>query len=256
MFRTGCNVLMFLLAGSLVYTQNGRVEVLSHKEDVFINNDCKQKKTCDLKKVEYFVEDYSVGIEGGYNYGTRFFARYETSKVRDLEKYVFVQFIKGCNFSSSLTAEGVEIAHDRVYPRDAGVITFKFSDWTIDSYNHDPVYSTYPDQSRFYLYRWNTVPGSFSTGTEVFYGQRKPKIPRVYIVDHPGQAFYLNNWAHSISLQFRTCIYRTKDVPKSVDHDNIDFAEPIHCYEWNSSFVYNHFIGEFENFLDIVPACT
>lgn len=255
MFRTGCNVLMLLLAGSLVYAQNGKVRVLSRREDVFINNDCEQKKTCDLKKVEYFVEDYSVGIEGGYNYGTRFFARYETGKVKDLEKYVFVQFVKGCNFSSSLTAGGVEIAHDRVYPRDAGVITFKFPDWTIDSYNHDPVYSTYPGQSRFYLYRWNTVPGSFSTGTEVFYGRRKPRVPKVYIVDHPGSVFYANNIAHNISLQFRTCIYQTKDVPKSVAHDNINFAEPISCYEWSSSFVYNHFIDQFENFSDIVPAC-
>lgn len=255
MFRTGFNVLLLLLAGSLVYAQNGRVEILSHKENMFTNIDCKQNKTCDLKKVEYFVEDYSVGIDGGYNYGTRFFARYETNRVRDLEKYVFVQFIKGCDFSSELANGEVEIAYDRVYPRDAGVITFKFPDWTIDSYDLDPAYATVPDKSRFYGNRWNTVPGSFSTDTEFFYGQRKPRIPKIYIVDHPGQAFYLNGRAHNISLKFRTCIYQTKNVSKKVAHDNINFAEPISCYEWSSSFVYNHFIGEFESFLDIVPAC-
>lgn len=248
-------VLTACLGADSLLAQNGRVEILSHKEDVFINNDCDKNKTCDLKKVEYFVEDYSVSIDGGYNYGTRFFARYETKRTKDLEKYVFVQFIKGCNFSSSLVDQEVEIAYDRVYPRDIGAIIFKFPDWTIDSYNLDPVYSTYSGRSRFYLYRWNTVPGSFSIDTENFYGQKKPKIPKLYLVDHPGQSFYLNDWAHNISLQFRTCIYRTKDVSAKVSHDDIDFAEPIHCYEWSSSFVYNHSTGQFESPVNIVPAC-
>ncbi|MDP3696926.1 MAG: hypothetical protein Q8R55_02730 [Candidatus Taylorbacteria bacterium] len=250
-----CNALMLLTVGSLVYAQNGRVEILNRKEEVFVNVDCKKSKTCDLKKVEYFVEDYSVGIEGSYNYGTRFFARFETKKVKDLEKYVFVQFIKGCNYSSKLTDGEVEVMYDRVYPRDAGAITFKFPDWTVDSYDNDPVYSTYPGQSRFYLYRWNTVPGSFSTDTEKFYGWKKPKLPKVYIVDHPGQAFYSHDWAHNISLQFRTCIYKAEDVPKNAPYDNVNFAEPINCYEWNSSFVYNHFTHEFKTYSDIVPAC-
>ncbi len=246
---------VLLLAGSLVYAQNGKVEILNHKEEVFINTDCEKNKTCDLKRVEYFVEDYSVGIDGSHNYGTRFFARYETRRTKDLEKYVFVQFIKGCNFSSSLTDGKVEIAYDSVYPRDAGVIKFIFKEWTIDSYDFDPVYSTVPGYSRFYGYRWNRIPGSFSTDTEVFYGQRKPKTPKVYIVDHPGQAFYWHEWAHNLSLQFRTCIYKTKDVPEYVPHDDINFAQPINCYEWSSSFIYDHFANQFKNPSHIVPAC-
>jgi len=231
------------------------VEILSHRENIFVNTHCDKNKTCDLKKVEYFVEDYSVGIEGDYNYGTRFFARYETKRTKDLEKYVFVQFIRGCDFSSRLVGGQVKISHDIVYPRNIDSIKFNFPDWTIDSYDSDPVYATIPDRSRFYGYRWNTVPGSFSTNTERLYGQKKPKIPQLYIVDHPGSAFYADGTAYNISLRFKTCIYKIKDVPKNVPYDNINFAEPLSCYEWHSSFVYNHLTEEFETHTDIVPAC-
>lgn len=100
------------------------------------------------------------------------------------------------------------------------------------------------------------MPGSFSQNTEKLYGEQKPKLPQLYIVDHPGSAFYINNRAKNISLQFRTCIYRTKDVPKNVSYNNAKFAKPIHCFEWRSSFVYNHYTEQFESPSYIVPACT
>lgn len=238
-----------------ILAQNGRVDILTHQELTFINTDCKKNKTCDLEKVEYFVEDYQVQIEGSYNYGTRFFARYKTNKTKNLEKFVFVQFIKGCDYSSRVIDGEVKLFYDRDYPMDTGSILFKFTDWRIDSYDFDPVYSTYAGISRFYLNRWNTVPGSFNRATEFYYGKKKPRVPELYIVDHPGQAYYLNGIAHNISLQFRTCIYKTKDVPKNVMHDNINFAEPISCYEWGSSFVYNHMTNEFEVYPEVVFAC-
>lgn len=256
-FRLTVAVLVAFLLCSLVLAQDGVVTILTHLEETFINNDCKKNQTCDLKKVEYFVEDYSVGIDGDYNYGTRFFARYETKRTKDLEKYVFVQFIKGCDFSSRSTDGKVEIYHDIVYPRVTGTVKFNFPDWTIDSYDFDPVYSTVPgESSRFYGFRWNTVPGSFSTRTEKYYGQKKPKKPQLYIVDHPGSAFYSNGIAHNISLKFRTCIYRIKDVPLAASHGNINFEEPLSCYEWSSSFVYDHSAGQFENLSEISSACS
>lgn len=238
-----------------VLSQNAVVQILSHKEDSFVNIDCKKNKTCDLKKVEYFVEDYSVGIGDDYNYGTRFFARYETESVKNLQKYVFVPFLRGCLFSSKMVNGKIDTYQDVTYPRVDSPVLFKFPNWTIDSYNFDPVYSAMAGGSRFDYYLWNTIPGSLDKDTEKVYGHQKPTTPQLYIVDHPGSAFYSNDVAHNISLELKTCIYKTKDVPMSVSHDNIDFAKPIHCYGWNSSFVYNHSTKEFQSYYKIVTAC-
>lgn len=253
--RLTVGVIMAFLVAGLVLAQDRRVEILSHKEKVFVNENCKRTKTCDLKKVEYFVEDYKVAISGDFNYGTRFFARYETKSVKNLENYVFAQFIKGCDFSSRLSDGKFAISHDISYMRDNETVVFKFPDWVLDSYDHDPVYSTLPGKSRFFGYRWNTIPGSFLIETEKLYGEARPKIPKLYIVDHPGSSFYADGSAKNISLQFKTCIYKTKDVPTNVSYDNVNFAKPINCYEWKSSFVYNHSTGKFESPDYIVPAC-
>ncbi len=248
--------LVAIMSTNLVHAQDSKVTILSHQESVFSNDECKISKTCDLKKVEYFVEDYKVAIDGDYSYGRRFFARYETNSVKNLEKYAFVQFIKGCDFTMRRVGQKMETFHDIIYPRDNGAIEFNFKDWTIDSYDDDPVYSSIPKKSRLYGYRWNTVPNSFSTDTEMYYGQKKPKIPQLYIVDHPGSAFYVRDTAYNISLQFKTCIYRIKDIPDKVPHDKIDFAKPINCYEWNSSFIYNDATGKFDSPAQIVSACN
>ena len=90
-----------LLLSSLALAQGG-VEILSHNWAVFLNVSCKKTKTCDLGKIEYLVEDYKVAIGGSYNYGTRMFTVYETKSLKSLEKFAFVQFVKGCIFSSRL----------------------------------------------------------------------------------------------------------------------------------------------------------
>ena len=247
--------LAVFLLNSSIFGQKGVVTVLSHKESKFVNINCKKTNTCDLKQVEYLVEDYSVGIENSYNYGTRFFARYQTNTVENLENYVFVQFVKGCLFSSKVEDGKVDISQDVAYPRESGSVMFKFPDWTIDSYNFDPVYSAAAGRSRFYYYIWNTVPGSFDTDTKKQYYREKPKIPQLYTVDHPGSAFYINRKAHNISLEFKTCIYRYQDVPASVSYDDINFAKPLGCYSWRSSFVYNHKTSRFESPSSISKAC-
>ena len=70
---------------------------------VIFNNDnttCSIDNTCDLKKVGIWFARYRVEVEGDYNYGTSMKAFYETDSVESLEKYGFVQFIRGCMFSS------------------------------------------------------------------------------------------------------------------------------------------------------------
>lgn len=248
-------VLMAFSGASLLLAEKGDVTVLNHKEGEFTNTDCKKNNTCDLRKIEYTAEDYKVETKEGFNYGTRFFARYETKKVEDLEKYLFVQFIKGCDYSSTLNEGEPLVILDQRYPRDNSSVLFKFDDWTIDSDTHDPAYSSFSNISRFYGNRWNKVQDSFSAETEVLYGRKKPDTPKLYIVDHPGQAFYYGGVAHNLSLQFKTCMYKAEDVPENVEYENTNFAEPISCYEWGSSFVYNHSTNQFDSYPEVVSDC-
>ncbi|MEK7138645.1 MAG: hypothetical protein AAB799_00495 [Patescibacteria group bacterium] len=247
---------LMLTAASVLGAQMSKLDILNHKEKVFANDSCRKTKTCDLKEVRYVVEDYMVVmIDGEYNLGTRMFAQFETNSVRNLEKYVFVQFVKGCFFSSRIVDGQPVIEFDVRYLRDENnSVLFLFRDWVLDS-NSDPVYPSEVSKPRLYWYRWNTVKDSFSTETEKFYGVSKPRLPRLYVVDHPGTAFVVNGRAKNISLEFKICIYREKDVPKKVSQDNIDFAKPTDCFSWHSSFVYNHKTNEYESHSQIVSAC-
>ena len=232
------------------------LKILNHREEIFINDDCQENRVCDLKKVRYLVEDYRVVmVDGEYNLGTRMFAQFEINSVSNLEKYVFAQLVRGCVFSSRVIDGKVITEFDVSYVRDEkNSVVFLFPDWVIDS-DSDPVYPSEPGKPRLYWYRWNTVRDSFSTDTEKFYGVAKPKLPKLYVVDHPGTAFVMDDKAKNISLEFKICIYKEKDVPKNVSPDNVNFAKPIDCFSWQSSFVYNHQTNQYESHSQVVPAC-
>src|SRR5690606_9504588 len=108
---------------------------------------------------------------------------------------------------------------------------------------------------------WNEVPGSIDKRTERRYGEQKPAASaELYVIDRPGQAFtldYGNDCAKNISLEFRTCIYREKDVPLEVSSPSqLDFATPIQCHDWNSSFIFDHQTRRYESPEGIDPFCT
>src|SRR3989344_5249892 len=93
---------VFLAIASLAYANLGDLVIFDRVTEVFNNTNCFTTATCDLEKIEYLVEDYSVELLEGSNYGTRFAAKYTTSSVENLENYVFVQAIKGCVFNSQI----------------------------------------------------------------------------------------------------------------------------------------------------------
>ncbi|MBI2674388.1 MAG: hypothetical protein HYX22_01465 [Candidatus Yanofskybacteria bacterium] len=247
-------VVLFLLASVAVTAQyGGNPRITSRSGKVFNNTDCAATNTCDLTQIRYLAEDYEILVGGGMNYGTRFFAHYTTDTVENLENYAFVQFIKGCKYYSHDTGE--------VFPKSVVHINFgemsffNYKDWTVESIDTDPIYFSTP-QSRHFNYKWNTKRGSVSRNTERFYGIEKPSYPKLYITDIPGVAFHMNNNAKNTSLAFKLCLYRTSDVPRESTPENIDFAVPINCFYWYSSWVYDHDIGKFQHPYNIAPACN
>ena len=263
----------------------GSFIVLDKKEYVYVPSDveCKERGICDLKKVTFFVEQSRLPpIPSEFKrdsdlFQTMFMASYETARVSDLEKYAFVQFIRGCSYISSVneageTKEEFGISTIRWVDGAPKRVTYLFPEWTIDATEADPVYSSMPSllDSRHFVYMWQNTKGKLDPYANpdeegvpqkvFYYGQRKPlypQIPRLYIQDQPSaSALQHDGKARNYSLQFRTCLYKTKEVPELADPKNTGFADPVVCFNWDHNFVFNHKAKTFEARKEISPICT
>lgn len=246
-------LIVILLTNSI--TNAEIVKVLDSERRVFINSECRANNTCDLDTFSITVENYMVIVDGEPHYGTRLFAEYETTSVDALTRYGFVSFLRGCKFDSYKTGEGI-IREKNIHKwQFDNPVPFVFPEWTIDSIDRDPLYWSAPIENRHTFYLWNEVPKSYKRATEKMYGVETPKTSRLYVTDRPGTSFLYEGWARNTSLEFKICIFKTGDVPRKSLEDNVDFAAPIHCFFWKSSFIYNHDIGQFEKKESIDPFC-
>jgi hypothetical protein len=238
------------------FTGKGHVHTLSETKQVFLNPDCPSTDTCDLKRFTLTTSVYEVWFSDDPHYptyGNSVIMEYETDSVDKLEKYVIVQFKKGCVFYSSKNTQGkINRNVSDVVPSFGEKIPFCFPHWVIDSQDTDPAYNSDPEYGRFYLLRWNR-PGSYDNRSQKFYGAEKPKLPVVYMADHPSGAFVTGTGVKNVALEFNTCIYKAGDVPAETRRDNVNFAEPITCFEWQNIYVYDFDKGSFETSLANVP---
>jgi hypothetical protein len=237
------------------FTGKGHVHTLSETKQIFLNPDCRSTDTCDLKRFTLTTSVYEVWFSDDPNYptyGNGVIMEYETDSVDALEKYAIVQFKKGCVFDSSKNSKGKIIRNvGYVVPSFGENIPFCFPQWVIDSQDTDPAYNSDPEYGRFYLLRWNK-PGSYDERNQKYYGAEKPKIPVVYMTDYPSGAFVTGTGVRNAALEFNTCLYKARDVPPETRRDDIDFAKPIACFEWQNVYVYDFHKGTFEaNWADV-----
>ena len=235
---------------------NAEPKVISWNENalVFNNENCTSDNTCDLKKFWIETSSYKVRIDNSYSYGTALKAGYETSSLDALEKYALVQFIRGCHFESIKNPDdSISKVFSQVKQQFNKWVPFVFYDWVIDSVDEDPIYNSDEDLGRYYFYRWN------DNGSKTFFGEKKPETPALYVVDHPGTAYvsdyYGASSAYNLSEEFKMCIYKIEDIPVKTTQDNVEFAKPIHCFYWNSSFIYNQDTKQFESKDELDPFC-
>jgi hypothetical protein len=251
-------LLIFFLAGNSYghFTAKGHVHTLSETKQVFSNPDCRSTGTCDLKRFTLTTSVYEVWFSDDPNhptYGNGVIMEYETDSVDALEKYAIVQFKKGCVFHTSKNSEGkIDRNVGDIVPSFGENIPFCFPGWVIDSQDTDPAYNSDPEYGRFYLLRWNK-PGSYDHRTHKFYGAEKPRIPVVYMTDYPAGAFVTGMGVRNVGLEFNTCIYKASDVPAETRRDEIYFAKPITCFEWQNVYVYDFDKGKFQTDLAYAP---
>lgn len=219
---------------------------------IFTNTSCSKNTSCSLQEFKLQTVDYRVDFtQGGTSFGTDAHISYKTRKVSDLEDYAVVQFIRGCKFSSMRTADNK--INKFIMARDyfGKMSAFKHPQWSIDSIDTDPMYNNGPEKKRHAYYRWK------KGADQVYYFQEKPSTPELYTTDLPGTASMTNpdDIATNISLQFKVCLYRTEDVPLQAGPQQIDFARPLKCFDWASSYIYNHDLNKFESKKEIDPFC-
>ena len=72
------------------------------------------------------------------------------------------------------------------------------------------------------------------------------------MADYPAGAFVIGTGVKNAALEFNTCIYRASDVPAETRRDDINFAKPITCFEWQNVYVYDFDKGTFQaNWADV-----
>ena len=259
-FFCSCFVfLIFFLAGNSYghFTRKGHIHTLSETKQVFLNPNCRSSGTCDLKRFAVTTSVYEAWFSDDPeypSYGNGVIMEYETDSVDALEKYAIVQFKKGCVFYSSKNREGKISTNIGDTAASFGEnIPFCFRQWVIDSQDTDPAYNSDPEHGRFYLLRWNK-PGSYDRRTQKYYGVEKPKFPVVYMADYPAGAFVTEGGAKNVALEFKTCIYKASDVPAETRRDNIAFAKPLNCFDWQNVYVYDFATSKFHTDLASLPS--
>lgn len=247
----------FLLAGVLAAPPAGAVETIRVSEKTWTNPGCAQTDSCDLKEVRFRARDYKVWIEGSYSYGTGFSAHYKTETHDSLEKYGFVQTIRGCVFDTYKHDDGARAYWGYIREFYGDKIVHRHPEWVFDSVDTDPFYNSYDDLPRHFAYQWNRVPGSIQRRTREFYGREKPPTPELYVLDYPGTAFAHTGGAgaKNLSMQFEMCLHKTADVPKERAPDDLPLAGALTCFRWDSSFIYNHRTKAYETWDRLHPAC-
>lgn len=238
-----------------VHAEPSRVpRILSTARETFSNTECKETGTCSLIEFSIVHQKYRVYVNGLPHLGTRMFAQYETDRLSELTDYAIVQFIRGCVFESVLVEGEKKIIDSIVVRSFLDIVPFRFPEWVIDSDEKDPVYSSFQGD-RYFSAKWSLAAPETVGARQYYFGLRVPPRPVLFISDRPGSAFLDGDVARNISLQFRTCLYRASAVPKKTKRTNMYFAEPIHCFGWQSSFIYNFALEQFESKLDIDLFC-
>jgi hypothetical protein len=184
---------------------------------------------------------------------------YETDSVSNLEKYGVVQFIKGCQFTSRLENGVVKRRQDIAYERDGKYPPYVFPNWEIDGFVDDPIEwgDTKSDGSRHNFY-WNHEPSHNRPSVKWdYFGFKKPSTPELWLRDGAVIAAYSpeSGDARNVSLEMKTCIYKTSDVPRSVPYDQVDFATPIYCFNWTKSVIFNFKTMQYDSPEGIDPFC-
>lgn len=211
----------------------------------------------------------------------------ETTDPSCLRDYGVVQFIRGCVYHTRYALpSGAEI--EKVFdvarrlrgPR----VVFNHPDYEVDQTQLDPLYVSYPDEEgRLDLLYVPNGPMRLRPDSASLLADRKyfdrpdartflkdAEAPTsiAYVADLPDHGQSVINEERTVlsalnaSLDFRTCLYRLKDVPTTGDPAGEGVAPenggPIQCFGWMSRYTFDPATQDFvtDKFSGVDPFCA
>ena len=252
-----CAFAALLILSALQPARAAEVRTFNERDQVFNNKDCAARGSCALKLFRLNTVNFHVTMrDGSHGYGTRMIACFETKDIKDLEQFGLAQFIRGCQYYSQ-SKNGLVSYDDYVVATQSGETgPYRYRDWIVDGFVNDPLdWGADPAKPRHYYY-WNRVPGweAGQKSGDVF-GIAGPRGHLLCVRDLPGSAFAEKDSAKNVSLELRTCLYKTIDVPREVALDALQSIKPVHCFDWSNSFVFDHARNEYQSPAGIAPYC-
>lgn len=232
------------------------------KVKTWVNPAC-AKGLCEVKGVKLYVDQ----IRTERMSGSMMVAEVETTKKEVLKKYAFVQYIRGCMFTTQTTGENAYLV--RSHFENPNSTPFVHKTWEIDSgFDRDPIYHSNPlagfDEIRgFEIPRNSYYENGNSLTTENSYtwsGKLEHlKENKLFTSDSPTAAAIGSSVPMTVvrnsSLEFRICLHEISKVPTTVDDPKTIIPDPIVCMEWSSNFIYNFGKKVFEEKTAIHPFC-
>jgi hypothetical protein len=243
---------------------------------------------CGLKA--YTLLDYEIRDslkKGEASRMTEMGAVIETTSPECLREYGIVQFIRGCVYHTrynTATGEQTEKVFDVARRLRGPRVVFNHPGYEVDQTELDPLYVSYPEEEDRLglLYVPNSPmrlrPDAASMKADMKYldqpGERtflrdiSTPTTTVFIGDLPdhGQSVISEDGtvlsALNASLDFRTCLYRLKDVPTTGDPAREgtppENGGPIQCFGWMSRYTFDPATKDIvtDKFSGVDPFCS
>lgn len=240
---------------------------LARDQQVFENSPaiCAKNDTCDLKRVIFRREDYMIPPDDLANadvivQSTRTFAGMITQEVDDLLRYSFVQYTRGCMWYSYATPNGGVETEFGVLRNFLGISQLQhiFPNWVVDTNDLDPIYGAGELGNRHYFVQSAPeIPAWIPNKQGKLLGEVTPTIPFGYVTDMTGPAYYsfALEMATNMSLEFKTCLFKTADVPLQTNGIDVDIGKAVVCFPWESKFVFDHNAREYKSPQGIHSEC-
>jgi hypothetical protein len=250
--------LMLLTFTMLIGSVSAQTTTFNPKASRWVNSDCKKTNSCDLKSFELKTTDFRIDLPDSPTFGTLMSANYETKDAATLEKYGLVQYVHGCQYIS-VKENNVVKKYPVIKIQHFGEeIPYFFPKMVIDGWNTDPLsWSSDLGLSRHFNYFTKEQGIGRERNSKQYHGVNPATEGKLYVVDQPGLAAYYpdSERAYNMSVKYKLCLHKAKDVPIEVKSDKVHLPNAIHCMEWSTSFIYDHFKEKYESKSEIDPHC-